>query len=93
MLERAVQVAVVSPSNDAAWYWWDHPGWAWGMGSHAIYWLALGLLTIGIVLALVRTSSRRAGATDRSAMAILDDRYARGEIDRGEYLERRRDLS
>ncbi|GAB4265510.1 MAG: hypothetical protein Kow00122_20500 [Thermoleophilia bacterium] len=28
-----------------------------------------------------------------NALAILDDRYARGEIDRDEYLQRRRDLT
>jgi putative membrane protein len=31
-------------------------------------------------------------AADGQARAILDERYARGEIDREEYLRRRRDL-
>lgn len=93
MLDRAMQAVVVAGPSDATWYWWDHPGWFLGMGVHAIFWIVLGLLTVGILLALFRTSGRRVGATERSAMAILDDRYARGEIDRGEYLERRRDLS
>lgn len=93
MLDGTIQAVAVAGPSDATWYWWGHPGWFLGMGVHAIFWVVLGLLTAGIVLALLRTSSRRAGVTERSAMAILDDRYARGEIDRGEYLERKRDLS
>ncbi len=36
--------------------------------------------------------SQPASPPAAGALALLDDRYARGEIDRDEYLQRRRDL-
>jgi putative membrane protein len=70
--------------------WGD--GW-WGLGMGIVWLVFLGLVVGGIVLA-VRGSS--GGATDRgrerSALDILDERFARGEIDRDEYEERRRVL-
>lgn len=70
--------------------WGD--GW-WGFGMGLVWLVFLGVIVVGIVLA-VRGSS--GGAIDRglekSALDILDERFARGEIDRDEYEERRRVL-
>jgi uncharacterized membrane protein len=44
----------------------------------------------------LHTSSRAgfdAGTSERSALDVLDDRFARGEIDRPEFEERRRVLA
>ena len=57
-----------------------------------IAWLAA---LVAIVAALVRWSGSAGGAADRSARTarnILDERYARGEIDRDEYQKRKRDI-
>lgn len=93
MFDLATQTVVVAQPNEAAWYWWDHTSWQWGMGFHLLFWLAVGLLITGIILALLRFSGTRAGTARSTAATILDGRYARGEIDRGEYLERKRDIS
>jgi len=55
--------------------------------------LFLALIVIGIVL-LVRGPSAGPGPgrEGRTAGDILDERFARGEIDREEYEERRRAL-
>lgn len=78
---------------------WDDMSWGmgWGMGWA---WIFLVLLIVGIVLlvvALVRGlggGSRPPGVADGAARAraILDERYARGEIDTTEYQERLRAL-
>jgi len=70
---------------------WGDGGWGFGMGLIGL--VFLGLIVAGIVL-VIRGSSE--GASDRagrrSALDILDDRFARGEIDREEYEERKRVL-
>jgi putative membrane protein len=67
---------------------WFGPGFG---GIFMILWW--GLIIAGIV-ALVRwlMSSSRNTPTEKRALDILDERYARGEIDREEYEQRKRDL-
>lgn len=70
--------------------WGD--GW-WGFGMGLVWLVFLGLVVTGVVL-VIRGSSE--GTSDRgrgsSALDILDERFARGEIDREEYEERKRVL-
>lgn len=73
-------------------------GWGWGLmgGLHGLFWLVL-LVLVGIALvALVRYLWRGGGtetpASGSAARRILDERYAKGEIERAEYLQRRQDL-
>ena len=63
--------------------WGVHWGWMW------LVWA----LFIGVVVwATVRLTTNRHGSSDDRARAILDERYARGEIDDEEYRRRRREL-
>ena len=69
-----------------------YPGFGgWWMGIGMILWWALVVL---VIIALVRWIG---GPTDRergkSAREILEERYARGEIKKGEFEEKRRDLN
>lgn len=66
-------------------------GWWWGFGMSLLSLLFLGLIVAGIVL-LIRGSRPRGGGTRESSRAldILDERFARGEIDLEEYQARRR---
>jgi putative membrane protein len=62
-----------------------------------IVWLVLGgIVIVGIiwlVVARIRRASSRRYLTRRSpGLEILDDRYARGEINRDEYLQKREDI-
>ena len=68
---------------------WDHMGgWAWsGM---MIGWVLMAVLVAVTAWALV--GNGRPGHVNR-AIEILDERYARGEIDKTEYNERRIDLN
>ena len=52
-----------------------------------------GLIIAGIVV-IVRwlTSSQQTEIPEKSALDILDERYAQGEIDRNEYESKRRDI-
>lgn len=75
-----------------------HDGWAWGGGM-----IGMGLIWIAVIVVLVLLvrslwPERRDGGGDggdgkKSALDILEERYARGEIDRQEFERKRRDLS
>ena len=70
---------------------WGDGGWGFGMG---LVWLVfVGLIVAGIVLAIRGSSERPSDrGSVKSALEILDERFARGEIDREEYEERKRVL-
>jgi len=76
---------------------WDHMGdFAWGgMGMGFGMFLFWGLLLAVIVILAVRMldSGVRGKGKDKSAREILDERYARGEIGREEYEQKKRDLN
>jgi uncharacterized membrane protein len=63
------------------------------MGVHGLLWLTLTALIVVAVGLLIRTSRRGLRGADNWAKSALDIRYARREINRGEYLERKRDLA
>lgn len=73
---------------------WRHmSGWGWGM---ALVGLLLMTAVIALVVWLVVISTRRpdhsTGPSMSNAIKVLEERYARGEIDRDDYLQRRSDL-
>jgi uncharacterized membrane protein len=45
-----------------------------------------------VARAMMPTNAPRSGAHEDSALSILDKRYARGEIGREEYHEKKREL-
>jgi putative membrane protein len=68
-------------------------GWhGYGGGFMWIFWI----LVIGALIWLVVTASRDRGSgvsgRDESALEILRRRYARGEIDRDEFEQKKKDL-
>lgn len=76
------------------WGWGDGRG-GWMVASGFMHLLAL-IGVIAVVLAIVRLFRHghcpfhRHGGSD--GLAILEGRYARGEVGRDEYLEKKRDL-
>lgn len=75
---------------------WMH-GWRWefGMWGMGLFWVVLVVLLVVLVVRLVadRSPAREPPRGDETPLEILKRRYARGEIDRAEYEERRRDLT
>ena len=81
--------------------WWYGGPWTgmmaswWGLHMlvGSLFWLgilALGMMTMRRFAALRQVGGP--GESTSSAIAILQDRYARGEIGRDEYMEKQRDL-
>jgi putative membrane protein len=67
-------------------------GWGGGMLLGPILTIGLVILLIALIVPFVRSIGGGEPRTP-SARAILDERYARGEIDREEYLRRRQDIA
>jgi putative membrane protein len=83
------------PVPDGPWHMM-HDWSTWGAGGMffgpliMIVWLAV---LVAIVIGLVRwLGGLGSGRPTRTARDILDERYARGEIDREEFLKRKRDI-
>ncbi len=71
------------------------PSWGYGLGwvFMILFWLVV-ILAVGALLKwLVGTSSRTGSPREKTALDILQERYARGEIDRDEYERKRHDLA
>jgi putative membrane protein len=81
------------------WHDWGMMGGAGWFGPfQMIFWLLLLIAIVGLVVWLVRPSGRTSelppGLPRRpSGLDILEERYARGEIDRDEYLRKKQDLA
>lgn len=68
----------------------NHGWWGFGPLPMLLFWL----LVIAAIAALVKWIFDRSGDAprNRSALDILKERHARGEIDKEEYVQKKRDL-
>jgi putative membrane protein len=63
----------------------------YGGGMMWIFWILLIGILAGFVVFAARGASNRSGQ-EKSALEILKERYARGEIDREEFAQKKQDL-
>ena len=73
-------------------YGFDHGGWMFGGGGFMM--LLWWVIPIALVIALAVLLARRAGTGtgERTALDILKERYARSEIGKDEFEQKKRDL-
>lgn len=71
--------------------WCDHMNWGWVGGLMMILWIAI---LAGIIYWVVRTARKGGNQTiqTESAIDILKKRYARGEISKEEFEEKKKNL-
>lgn len=76
--------------------YWNEFG-AFGMGFGWLFMILFwGLVLFGVAMLLrwlIAGNTGNAGSVQRSAIEILQERYARGEIGREEYEQKSRDVS
>ncbi len=75
---------------------WGHmadwgPDRFWFFGGHLMFWVLIVVLVVGLIWWLGRSQPRGLPGQD-TALTLLRERYARGEIDQVEFDERRRVL-
>jgi putative membrane protein len=79
------------------WHWEMHPMvWMWGAGGLVMMLMMLvfwGVVITGLVYAIRWMMGQGRRPADDSALTILRERYARGDIGREEFEAKRRDLS
>lgn len=79
--------------RDNGYHW--HDGWGWG---HMIFgglfmvafWVGIIVLIVLAIRWLVHGTRNGAGSRTSTALDVLEERYARGEIDHDEFEQRRR---
>jgi putative membrane protein len=64
-------------------------GMGWGMGFGWIF----GIVILALIIWFVVKSSNQNQNSDRSALDILKEKYARGEISKSEFEEKKKDIS
>lgn len=71
-------------------------GHGWGMGFGMGWWWIIGIIIIvAIAWIVVKAMKKNTGSTNvpgKSALDILKERYAKGEIDKHEFEERKKNL-
>ncbi|OGP30415.1 MAG: hypothetical protein A2038_01925 [Deltaproteobacteria bacterium GWA2_57_13] len=76
------------------WGWGMHPmWWGWGLGMMLMMFLFWGLIIVGLVVLIRWLIGQSREARSDSALEILRQRYARGEISKEQFDAMRRDLS
>ena len=85
--------------TQTGWMGHDGGGWIWGMGLHGLFGIFFSIALIFAVIALARylwrgdASSQSRTYGSGTALTVLEARYAKGEIERDEFLQRKQDLS
>ena len=75
------------------WHWEMHPMWWWGgLGMMAMMFLFWVIFIVGLIVAIRWLFGKGRERTPDSALEIVRQRYARGEIDKDEFETRKRDL-
>lgn len=69
-------------------------GWGPGFGVifMILFWLLIILAIVALAKWLMGTAGNAGASPSRTARQILDERYARGEIGREEFEQKKRDL-
>ena len=73
-----------------------YDGHGWGLGMGMGWWWILGIIALALIIWLVvRLSNQKPNANhpeNKSPLDILKERYAKGEIDKEEFEERKKGL-
>jgi len=76
-------------------YGYGYGGYGFGL-IHMIFWVVILIAIVAGVVWLVRsmvgTNAPQAGVRRSAGLDVLEERYARGEINRDEYLQKKQDI-
>ena len=85
--------AVLAQERFYEWRWEMHPiWWGWGLGMMAMMLLFWALVIVGLIVGIRWLVGQRKEVKSDSAIEILRQRYARGEINKEEFEAKKKDL-
>jgi len=84
--------ALLAQERFYEWHWEMHPMWWWGWGMMAMMFLFWVLFIVGLVVGIRWLLSKGNEQKQDSAIEILRQRYARGEINKEEFEVKKKDL-
>jgi len=95
MLYWLVTGSALAQERYYEWGWEMHPMWwgAWGVGMMLMMLLFWVLVIVGLVVGIRWLMGQKKEPRSDSALEILRQRYARGEINKEEFEAKRKDLS
>ena len=94
MLHWLITVALLVQERSYEWRWEMHPmWWGWGLGMMAIMFLFWALVIIGLIVGIRWLVGQGKVSRSDTALEILRQRYARGEINKEEFELKKKDLS
>ncbi len=67
-------------------------GFPFMMGGNMFFWVIVFLVAIGLIFYFANRSKENSPQTSSRAAEILDEKYAQGEINEEEYLDKKRNL-
>lgn len=74
--------------------WWYGPGYGMGVEGFIFMFVFWILIIVGIIYLVkaLGNQGRGGGISGKTPLQILQERYAKGEIDKKEYEEKKKDL-
>ncbi len=80
--------------------WGMMNGWGYGYGYgpiHMIIWIVIAIAVVAFCMWMMRSACmpgmhRHAMSRRSAGLDVLEERYARGEINRDEYLQKKKDI-
>lgn len=92
-----VPASAFAQQRSYEWGYGMHPMWGmggvWGIGMMLMMFVFWVLVIVGLVLGIRWLMSQGKGGGRDSALEVLRQRYARGEINKEEFEARKKDLS
>ena len=84
--------ALLAQGRMYEWHWEMHPMWWWGWAMMAMMFLFWVLFIVGLVVGIRWLLGKGNEQKQDSAIEILRQRYARGEINKEEFEVKKKDL-
>jgi len=88
-----VFLSLLTLQGSYEWGWRMHPMWGWGFGMMIMMALFWGAIIVASILGVRWFLGQPKNSEADSAMTILRERFARGEIEKDEFETKKRELS